>query len=88
MGSYSELVIGVIEFLELRQHQEMMIYQSDDENLKNDFSQMSFLINDLGKFTSDPIEQRNLIRLARRIEKTARRVKSRIKRQEVLNNDI
>ena len=88
MGSYSNLLIGAADFLELESHQELIIYDSDDESLRDDFSKLAFSINALDKFTSNPIEQRNLIRLARRIEKTARRVKSKIRRQEVLNNDI
>ncbi len=88
MGSYSNLLIGAADFLELESHQELIIYDSDDESLRDDFSKLAFSINALDKFTSNPIEQRNLIRLARRIEKTARRIKSRIKRQEVMNNDI
>ena len=88
MGSYSNLLIGAADFLELESHQELIIYESDDESLRDDFSKLVFSINALDKFTSNPIEQRNLIRLARRIEKTARRVKSKIRRQEVLNNDI
>lgn len=88
MGSYSNLLIGAADFLELESHQELIIYESDDESLRDEFSKLAFSINALDKFTSNPIEQRNLIRLARRIEKTARRVKSKIRRQEVLNNDI
>tara|TARA_Y100000401_G_C8245001_1_gene185051 strand:+ start:166 stop:432 length:267 start_codon:yes stop_codon:yes gene_type:complete len=88
MGSYSNLLIGAADFLELESHQELIIYDSDDETLRDEFSKLAFSINALDKFTSNPIEQRNLIRLARRIEKTARRVKSKIRRQEVLNNDI
>ena len=88
MGSYSNLLIGATDFLELELHQELIIYESDDESLRDEFSKLAFSINALDKFTSNPIEQRNLIRLARRIEKTARRVKSKIRRQEVLNNDI
>ena len=88
MGSYSSLLIGAAEFLKLESHQELIIYECDDETIRDDFSQLAFSINALDKFTDNPIEQRNLIRLARRIEKTARRIKSRIKRQEVMNNDI
>lgn len=88
MGSYSNLLIGAADFLELESHQELIIYDSDDETLRDEFSKLAFSINALDKFTSNPIEQRNLIRLARRIEKTARSVKSKIRRQEVLNNDI
>lgn len=88
MGSYSDLLIGAADFLELESHQELIIYDSDDESLRDEFSKLAFSINALDKFTSNPIEQRSLIKLARRIEKTARRVKSKIRRQEVLNNDI
>ena len=88
MGSYSSLLIGAAEFLELESHQELIIYECDDETIRDDFSQLAFSINALDKFTSNPIEQRNLIRLARRIEKTGRRIKSKIKRQEVVKNDI
>jgi hypothetical protein len=88
MGSYSQLVIGVIEFLELRQDQEMMIYQAADEKLQNEFSQLAMKIGLLDRVTSDPIEQRRLVKLCCRIEKLSRRVESRIKRQEVINNDI
>lgn len=88
MGSYSDLLISAADFLELESHQELIIYECDDESLRDEFSKLVFSINALDKFTSNPIEQRNLIRLARRIEKTARRVKSKIRRQEVLNNDI
>ena len=88
MGSYSELVIGVIEFLELRQDQEMMIYESDDENLKNEFSQLAMKIGLLDRVTRNPVEQRRLVKLCYRIEKLSRRVESRVKRQEVINNDI
>lgn len=88
MGSYSNLIIGAAEFLELESHQELIIYECDDETLRDDFSKIAFSINALDRYTSNPIEQRELIKLARRIEKTARRVKSKIRRQEVLNNDI
>lgn len=76
MGSYSDLLIGASEYLDLTHDDKLILYDSSNEKLQNAFSKFVLLLSKLDAFNCTWHNQRELVSTCIRLNVLARRIKS------------